>query len=147
MTRVLPIFKSHHSIGRSILTLEKKGGSDKNGTDSIVDIAVEEKLDKVFLIDSGYSGQVEASKNLAKEKIKLFFGVELFANESIDDKTEESLKGEHKINIIALNNAGDNKLKRIYSRAALLQAKCCQRCHSLNFLLWLYRLAWKVNSI
>lgn len=118
MTRVLPIFKSHHSIGKSTLTLEKKGSSAENGPSSIIDIAVEEKLKHVILIDSSYSGQIEASQNLEKEGIKLFFGIEVNAVEDIDNKTEESIKGEHRINVLALNDVGEKKLKKIYSRAA-----------------------------
>lgn len=117
MLKSIPIFKSHHSIGKSILTLEKRGSSLPNGPDSIIDIAVEEGLKEVILIDSSYSGQIEAAQNLAKENIKLFFGIEMQAVENAEDKTEESIKTEHRINVLALDNVGEKLLKKIYSRA------------------------------
>ena len=43
--KILPLFKSHYSIGKSILTLDKAGSSSKEGSSSIVDIVKENKLD------------------------------------------------------------------------------------------------------
>lgn len=114
----IPLFRSHHSIGRSTLTLEKKGDSVESGPSSIVDIAVKHKLDKVFLIETSYSGIIEAYQNLSKEGIKLFFGLRLVAVEDSSVKDEESLKSEHKICIVALNKTGENILKKIYTSAA-----------------------------
>jgi len=49
--KILPLFKSHYSIGKSILTLDKAGSSSKEGSSSIVDIVKENKLDQVFLVE------------------------------------------------------------------------------------------------
>ena len=50
MNEVLPVFKSHYSIGRSILTLEEAGTSVEGGPDSIIDICLEGNLKKFFEI-------------------------------------------------------------------------------------------------
>ena len=68
---VIPLFKSHYSIGRSILTLEKPEDMIQNGPDSIIQIAKEHKLDQVFLIEDSMSGFLQAYKNLQEENIKL----------------------------------------------------------------------------
>ena len=48
---MIPLFKSQYSLGRSILTLDAHGTGVQNGPDSIVDIAVENKFNEVFLVD------------------------------------------------------------------------------------------------
>lgn len=116
--KVLPLFKSHFSIGRSILTLAKKGSSEANGPDSIVDIALENDLKNVILIDDSFSGFLEAYKNLTDVGIKLTFGVRISCVLDIEYKTDDSLKQEHKIIIVAKNEAGYKKLIKIYSLAA-----------------------------
>ena len=51
MDKVLPLFKSHYSIGRSILTLHPKGSSDGVGPDSIIDICADSGLKELYLVD------------------------------------------------------------------------------------------------
>lgn len=114
----IPIFRSHHSIGKSILTLEKKGDSVETGPSSIVDIAVENGLKKIFLIETSYSGIIEAYQNLSKEGIKLFFGLMLPCLEDNSQKDAESLNAQHKISIVSKNNKGEDTLRRIYTDAA-----------------------------
>jgi hypothetical protein len=50
---MIPLFKSQYSLGRSILTLDAYGTGVQNGPDSIVDIAVENKFNEVFLVYLG----------------------------------------------------------------------------------------------
>jgi len=114
----IPLFKSHFSIGRSILTLAKKGSSEANGSDSIVDIAIENNLKRVVLIDDSFSGFIEASKNLTDAGIKLTFGIRMICVSDASDKTEESLSKEHKVIVVAKNYNGYKKLIKIYSKAA-----------------------------
>ena len=63
MNNVIPLFKSHFSIGKSILTLKPESEVD-NGPDSIVQIAKDNKLKKVFLVEDCFSGFLQAYKNL-----------------------------------------------------------------------------------
>jgi len=52
--KILPLFKSHYSIGKSILTLDKAGTSSKEGSSSIVDIAKDNKLEQIFLVEDEF---------------------------------------------------------------------------------------------
>ena len=116
--QVIPIFKSHFSIGRSILTLAKKGSSTPTGPDSIVDIASENNLKQVVLIDESFAGFLEAYKNLSACNIQLIFGVQMVCCQDLTVKDEASLQTEHKIIVVAKNEAGYKKLIKIYSKAA-----------------------------
>ena len=43
----IPVFKSHYSIGKSILTLEAPAKVKEGGADSIIDIALDAGLKEV----------------------------------------------------------------------------------------------------
>ena len=45
----IPLFKSHYSLGRSILTLSNEDNGDKVAPDSIIDICKKNKLKEFFL--------------------------------------------------------------------------------------------------
>lgn len=115
---MIPLFKSHYSIGKSILTLEKSGGEDKNYPHSIINIAKKHSLKSVVLVDDCFSGFLEAYQNLKEIGCKLIFGIKFTFTEKIEDKTEESLKKEHKIILMAKNNQGYKKLIKLYTLAA-----------------------------
>jgi len=118
MESVIPLFKTHYSIGRSILTLEKSGDSRPNGPDSIIDIAVKDKLDSVFIVDDGMGGFLQASLNLQEEGVPFHFGVRLTVCEDMNQKGEESLSTESKMVIMCKTFTGYERLIKIYSLAA-----------------------------
>ena len=115
---LVPLFKSHYSLGRSILTLEKEGVSVKDGPDSIVDIAKENELEEVFLVDDCMGGFLEAYTNLAEAKIKLIFGVRLTICEDCSQKNEGAINTSSKYVILCRNKKGYERLIKIYSQAA-----------------------------
>jgi DNA polymerase III alpha subunit len=117
---MIPLFKSHYSIGKSILTLEKAGQSAEDGPDSIIDIAKEHKLHNVVLVEDSISGLVEAYQNFKSEKINLIFGVRMTCTEDMAVKTQESLGKNHKIIIFCKNKNGKGveKLIRLWTAAA-----------------------------
>ena len=114
----LPLFKSHYSIGRSILTLNKAGKSDANGSDSIIDIAKQFELKHIYLVEDGMTGFLEAHKNCKEENIDLRFGLRMTACADMKTKDEGSRKTEHRINVFALNSDGYFKLIKLHSCAA-----------------------------
>ena len=89
MLKIVPLFKSHYSIGRSILTLEKE--SVTNGPDSVISLAKEASLDKAFLVEDSMTGFLEGFKNLKNEGIHLVFGLRITICPDIEEKSEESL--------------------------------------------------------
>lgn len=108
---MLPLFKSHYSIGKSILTLNPPGDSNTDGSDSIFDILIENNLQKLILIEDAPTGFLQARKISSEENIHLIFGLRFSIN---CDANLES-KSTHKIIILARNDNGCKLLNAIYS--------------------------------
>ena len=120
MDKVLPLFKSHYSLGRSILTLGKAGVSEGNGPDSIVDIAIENNLKKVFLIEDSMSGFLEAYQNLSENNIKLVFGLRMIMCPDMYEKSEDSRTKSSKYIVLCKNTQGYERLIKIASDSSKL---------------------------
>ena len=86
MNEATPLFKSHYSIGKSILTLNSLGSSDESGPDSIIDICSQAKLDSFYLVDDSMTGFMEAYHNAKEAKMQLRFGLRLSICEDINFK-------------------------------------------------------------
>src|SRR5438046_2553386 len=119
MIKVLPLFKSHYSLGKSILTLEepldKKGAPVKN---SIFNILKSNKLDTLVLVEDNVSGLLQASKVAAENKINLYFGLRIWVTDDMNEKSEESLKKQAKYIIFVKHNSGYKDIIKIWSAAA-----------------------------
>lgn len=114
---MIPLFKSHYSLGRSILTLEDKNEED-DYPDSIIQIAKENNLKELFLVEDNMSSFLEAYNNTKNNNIKLNYGLRISVTESIEDKSEESRTKTSKIVIFFRNNNGYSLLTKLYSIAA-----------------------------
>lgn len=111
---MLPLFKSHYSIGRSILTLDDPKKVTEGGSDSIFKIAVENNLDKIILVEDSLIGFFEAYKRCKELKIQLIFGLRLSMRNS---SLPEDGASQHKIIIFAKTDIGCKLLNKIYSQA------------------------------
>ena len=118
MDEILPVFKSHYSIGRSILTLEEAGTSVDGGPDSIIDICLEGNLKKFYLVDDGMAGFLQGYKNATEGGLSMFFGLRMVLSENIKTKNADQIKNECKCVIFCKNKAGYEKLIKIYSKAS-----------------------------
>lgn len=118
MTDIIPIFKSHYSLGRSILTLDAPGDPVPNAPVSIFDILLENKMDELFLVEDSFGGFLEAYQNSKDNKIKLNFGLRLNFLCDVEEKDEEALKSRCKYIIFAKNTKGYKRLIKIWSFAA-----------------------------
>jgi DNA polymerase III subunit alpha len=119
MYNVLPLFKSHYSLGKSILTLEEP--TDKKGKpveNSIFHLLKSNKLDTLVLVEDNISGLLQASKVADENKIKLVFGIRLSVVNDMTERSEEALKKIAKYVVFARNPAGYKKLIKIWSSAA-----------------------------
>lgn len=114
----LPLFKSHYSVGKSILTLKGAEKSVEDGPDSIVDIALEQKMKRVFLVEDSMTGFLEAYRNLLDAKIALTFGLRVTVCADAEDKSEDSLKTEAKYVLMAKNQQGYKDLIKMSSFAS-----------------------------
>lgn len=108
---MLPLFKSHYSIGKSILTLNPPGSSNSSGSDSIFDILLENDLKKFVLIEDAPTGFLQARKISLEENIHLVFGLRLMIK--CDSETESP--SVNKVIVLAKNDEGCKKLNLIYS--------------------------------
>lgn len=114
---MIPLFKSHYSLGRSILTLEDKNEQDAY-PDSIIQIAKENNLKEIFLVEDNMSSFLEAYTNTKNNNIKLNYGLRISITESINEKTEESRQKTSKIILFIKNKAGYEAVTKIFSIAA-----------------------------
>ncbi len=115
---VIPLFKSHYSIGRSILTLAKEGSSVPDGPDSIIDICKENKIDNFYLVDDSMGGFLEAYTNSKESGLSFSFGLRIKVCHDLEEKNEASLSQECSYIIFANNTSGYKRLIKIYTDAA-----------------------------
>jgi DNA polymerase-3 subunit alpha len=113
----IPLFKSHFSIGRSILTLEDEE-INENDPDSIIDIARKNDIKNLYLVEDNMSSFLQAYTNTKKYNINLRYGLRLSINDNIEDKTEESRSKTSKVVIFFKTNKGYKNLINIFSLAA-----------------------------
>ena len=118
MYKVIPLFKSHFSLGKSILTLEKPSGKEDKYPISIFDLLTLNKLPTLVLVEDCVSGLLQASKQADESKIKLIFGLRLDVCDDMNQKDEASLIKRAKYIIFAKNSEGYKTLIKIWSVAA-----------------------------
>lgn len=113
---IIPAFKSHYSLNKSILTLEKE--SAKIGAKSILSLIRENELENSFLIDDNMSGFLEAYYNSKDLGVDLKFGLRLTFCADMADKSEASIKTEAKYIIFLTKSDGYEALSKIFSKAS-----------------------------
>lgn len=118
MYQTVPLFKSHFSLGRSILTLEKATGKANYYPISIFDLLKLNGLSTLVLVEDNISGLLQASKNAEEGKVKLVFGLRLDVCDDMNQKDEPSLLKRAKYIIFAKNSKGYATLIKIWSTAA-----------------------------
>lgn len=118
MYKVLPLFKSHFSLGKSILTLEKPTGKPDSYPVSIFDLLTLNKLPTLVLVDDCISGLLQASKVASESKIKLIFGIRFNVCEDVAQKDEPSLFKRARYIVFAKNSKGYETLVKMWSYAS-----------------------------
>lgn len=117
-TDMLPLFKTSYSLLKSILTLEpRQEDRDPLKLDSIVDIAVENSLKEVCIVDDSISSLLPAILAFQKEKIKLIYGFQVTFVVDPTEKNEESFQSAHKNIIFFKNESGYKKLIKLATKA------------------------------
>lgn len=106
---MIPLFKSHFSIGRSMLTLDR---SSSDGPDSIFQIIQDNKMNKLVLVEDSLMGFLHAQKVSKELGIELIFGLRLDCIGASGDKTSKN-----KIIVFAKNGAGCRLLNKIFTNA------------------------------
>jgi len=108
----IPLFKSHFSIGRSILTLDKPNSNgDPDGPDSIFDIAVDYGLKEVVLVEDTFMGFLEARKVASDIGVRFRFGLRFNIRQSaLNEEDTSNSKCTHKIIIFPKDSQGCKSL-------------------------------------
>ena len=110
----IPVFKSHYSIGKSILTLQSPSKTQEGSADSIIDIALDAGLKEVVLIEDTMHGFLEAKKRCDENNLQLIFGIRINVCSSYPTDKDDKVKS-HKAIVMAKNDDGVKKLYKIYS--------------------------------
>jgi len=113
---IIPAFKSHYSLNKSILTLDESHA--ETGPRSIIKLVKDSKIENAFLIDDNMSGFLEAYYHSKNAGIKLNFGLRLTFCADINDKSEASIKTESKYIVFLKKSSGYEALSKIFSTAA-----------------------------
>ena len=53
---IIPLFKTHYSIGKSILTLNSETEEDDIGPNSVIDLAVKNNITDLFFVEDSFMG-------------------------------------------------------------------------------------------
>lgn len=115
----LPLFKSHYSLGRSILTLDAPFNKEKKPNENSIFYLLHKHEQKTLtLVEDNVSGLLEASKNASDNNIKLIFGLRISITDDVSVKNEDSDKKQAKYIIFAKNTDGYKDLIKIWSFAA-----------------------------
>jgi len=102
---MIPLFKSHFSIGKSILRL--------GGGEGIFDIARDLKLEKAILVEDSLTGFLETAKTSKAYDIDFIIGLRI----SVCDSDISSDNNDcHKLVVFAKNGEGCKLLNKIYTK-------------------------------
>ena len=115
---MLPLFKSHYSVGKSILTVDAPDKVEKGGSASVFDIAQKNGLPQLVLVEDSLIGFLESKKVADSLGIQLVFGLRLSVCEDMQKEFKRgSLECAHKIIIFSKNSFGCSLLNQIYTCA------------------------------
>lgn len=119
MDKVLALWKSHYSIGKSILTLDSPFNKEKKPNEnSIFYILHKHEQKTLTLVEDNVSSLLEASKNAADNNIKLIFGLRISITDDVSVKNDDSENKQAKYIIFAKNTEGYKDIIKIWSFAA-----------------------------
>lgn len=124
MSDIIPLFSTSASRKQgSIFVIDKAGAAAKSkrkyGPINLVDLAQEEKLPFITLVESDFINFMMAKKYFDQINCQFRFGLKLVVCNDMMDKSEESFKSESKVIIfIKDDSVGYNKLIDIFTKAA-----------------------------
>jgi DNA polymerase III alpha subunit len=120
---ITPLFSTSASLKEGgIFVIDKAGAAadakHSKGPVNLVDLAKEEKLPFITLVESNFVNFMSAYKNLTKIGCQFRFGLRLVVCEDLNNKTDESFKTESKIIIFLQDDKAYKNLINIYTKAS-----------------------------
>lgn len=116
---ITPIFATHYSISKSILTIEDETEIKENSPVSVIAICKTHNLSELHLVERSFSGFIKSHELCEKHGIQLKFGYKVVVCSNHLDKSEESQKTESKAIIWMLNTDGYKDLLKIHNEATI----------------------------
>lgn len=113
MPDVIPFFKTHNSIGKSILTVS-----------DVFRLAGDNRLDSVVLIEDMMIGFPEALRLSKKTGIKLIYGIRFDICNSLEESYEDIVSSRCKMIAIMKNDDGYKDLIKLYTSVHTNDKKC-----------------------
>jgi DNA polymerase III alpha subunit len=110
---MISLFKTHFSIGKSILTLEE------NSKRSAISLALESGLKEFVLVEDSLIGFLEARKAAKNSGLDLRFGLRILMDNNLLSGPIENKRDicSHKVIIFSKSSHGCKLLNKIYSNA------------------------------
>jgi len=123
MSDVIPLYSTSASLrDGGIFTIEKAGAAAKSGHKhgpvSLCDLAKDEGMKRIHLVENNMVSFFMAHKNLKSAGCDLAFGLKVVVTEDIADKSEASFKTESKVIIFLKSDQGYRDLIQLYTKAA-----------------------------
>lgn len=120
---VVPLFSTSASRkGGGIFTIDKAGSAAESkkfkGPINLVDLAKEEDLKQITLVESNFVNFMVAQKYFDKIGCQFRYGLKIVVCEDMAQKDENSIKNESKVIIFLKDDAGYKKLCKIFTNAS-----------------------------
>ena len=114
MSDIIPIWKTHGSLSKSIISYEEEDEISDSGPVSLISIVKKYNLPQVVVIEDTFLSFPSLYSGLP-ETCKLIYGINFVCCKNALDKSEASLKTEHKISILMKNSSGYRDLLRLHN--------------------------------
>lgn len=111
--KIIPIFKTHGSIGRSILTFEDESEINPLLPVSAIAIAKTHGLKKLVVIEDNFTSFPDLYKHCEKNKIQLIFGLNFLVCNNVLIQDEDALLSNCKVSVIMKNSDGYKDLIKL----------------------------------
>jgi DNA polymerase III alpha subunit len=111
---ITAVFKTHCSLGRSILSIEDEDKITDDSPASIIAVAKTHNLNKLFVVEDSFLGFPKLYKYCNKNDIQLIFGINFILCNNVNDKDEKSFLSEHKISVVMKNSQGYKDLIKLH---------------------------------
>ena len=116
---MLPLFKSHYSVGKSILTITPPDSTVEGGPSSIFKISQDNSLSQTYLVEDSLIGFLEAKRTAEALNLQLVFGLRLSLCEDMVNVARNSCS--HKIIVFARDSNPRQRINRLPEPKKVLQ--------------------------
>jgi DNA polymerase III alpha subunit len=111
--QIIPIWKTHASVGKSILTYEDEEDISDSAPVSVIAIAKKHNLKQLIVIDNSFLAFPNLYKACKKHEIQLIFGLNFTICNDVAQKDEASLSNNCRVSVLMKNSNGYKDLIKL----------------------------------